>query len=85
MSKLNRFAFALAEVAVRVAVHEPRFGVVLIALLHEACVLSVPKLYPFVRGRYASDEEYFTLMVGLGFRDLGLEFGVYGSWFRVWS
>ena len=56
VSKLNRFAFALAEVAVRVAVFEPKFGVVLIALLHEACVLAVPKYYPFVQGRYASDE-----------------------------
>ena len=56
VSKLNRFAFALAEVAVRVAVFEPKFGVVLVALLHEACVLAVPKYYPFVQGRYASDE-----------------------------
>ena len=62
VSKLNRFAFALAEVAVRVAVFEPNFGVILIALLHESCVLSVPKYYPFVEGRYASDEEYFKLM-----------------------
>ena len=64
VSKLNRFAFALAEVCVRVAVVEPLFGVVLVALLHEACVLSVPKYYPFVEARYASDAEYFKLMVG---------------------
>ena len=120
VSKLNRFAFALAEVCVRVAVAgaytrplfsstlayyvgyagcmispqsirqgdtgrcelkglggaekwtsvspwavvEPLFGVVLVALLHEACVLSVPKYYPFVEARYASDAEYFKLMVG---------------------
>ena len=62
VSKLNRFAFALAEVAVRVAVFDQRFGVLLVALLHESCVLAVPKYYPFVEGRYASDEEYFKLM-----------------------
>ena len=60
VSKLNRFAFALAEVAVRVAAFDRRFGVLLVALLHESCVLAVP-VYPFV-GRYASDEEYFKLM-----------------------
>jgi len=62
VSKLNRFAFALAEVSVRVAVFDATFGQVLIALLHEACVLAVPKYYPFVQGRYASDDEYFKLM-----------------------
>ena len=62
VSKLNRFAFALAEVAVRVAAFDRRFGVLLVALLHESCVLAVPKYYPFVEGRYASDEEYFKLM-----------------------
>ena len=62
VSKLNRFAFALAEVSVRVAVFDATFGRVLIALLHEACVLAVPKYYPFVQGRYASDDEYFKLM-----------------------
>ena len=46
VSKLNRFAFALAEVSVRVAVFDATFGQVLIALLHEACVLAVPKYYP---------------------------------------
>ena len=56
MSKLNRFAFALAEVAVRIAVFEPRFNVILLALLHESCVLAVPKYYPFVVGRFASDD-----------------------------
>ena len=62
MSKLNRFAFALAEVSVRVAVFAPAFGTLLVALLHESCVLAVPKYYPFVEGRYASDAEYFKLM-----------------------
>ena len=64
VSKLNRYAFCLAEVAVRVAVFEPKFGTILIALLHESCVLSVPKYYPFVPSRYTSDEEYFKLMAG---------------------
>ena len=62
VSKLNRFAFALAEVSVRVAVFAPAFGTLLVALLHESCVLAVPKYYPFVEGRYASDAEYFKLM-----------------------
>jgi nucleoporin GLE1 len=62
VSKLNRFAFALAEVSVKVAVFDATFGQLLIALLHESCVLSVPKYYPFVQGRYASDDEYFKLM-----------------------
>lgn len=62
VSKLNRFAFALAEVSARVAVFAPSFGELLIALLHESCVLAVPKYYPFVEGRYASDAEYFALM-----------------------
>jgi nucleoporin GLE1 len=62
VSKLNRFAFALAEVSVRVSVFAPAFGQLLIALLHESCVLAVPKYYPFVEGRYVSDQEYFKLM-----------------------
>ena len=71
MSKLNRFAFALAEVAVRIAVFEPRFNVILLALLHESCVLAVPKYYPFVVGRYASDDEYFRLMGYVDAEDQG--------------
>jgi nucleoporin GLE1 len=62
VSKLNRFAFALAETSVRIAVFEPRFGTLLIALLHESCILAVPKYYPFVEGRYVSDAEYFESM-----------------------
>ena len=53
VSKLNRFAFALGDVCVRVAVFVPGFGQLLIALLHEQCVLAVPKYYPFVEGRYS--------------------------------
>ena len=71
MSKLNRFAFALAEVAVRIAVFEPRFNVILLALLHESCVLAVPKYYPFVVGRFASDDEYFRLMGYVDAEDQG--------------
>ena len=70
VSKLNRFAFALADVAVRVAAFEPEFGVLLVALLHESCVLAVPKYYPFVQGRYRSDDEYFELM---GYREVEQE------------
>ena len=62
VGKLNKFSFALAEVAVRVAVDVPRFGALLVALIHEVCVSSVPKYYPYVPGRYASDDEYYTLM-----------------------
>ena len=62
MAKLNRYAFALAEVAVRIAIDVPRFGVLLVALIHEVCVNAVPKYYPFVQGRYATDDEYYTLM-----------------------
>lgn len=62
VAKLNRYAFALAEVAVRIAIDVPRFGVLLVALIHEVCVNAVPKYYPFVQGRYATDDEYYTLM-----------------------
>lgn len=62
VAKLNRYAFALAEVAVRIACDVPRFGALLVALIHEVCVSSVPKYYPFVPGRYATDEEYYGLM-----------------------
>ena len=62
VAKLNRYAFALAEVAVRIAIDVPRFGVLLVALIHEVCVNAVPKYYPFVQGRYATDDEYYKLM-----------------------
>ena len=62
VAKLNRYAFALAEVAVRIAVDVPRFGALLVALVHEVCVSSVPKYYPYVQGRYATDDEYYDLM-----------------------
>ena len=62
VAKLNRYAFALAEVAVRIACDVPRFGALLVALTHEVCVNAVPKYYPFVQGRYASDGEYYDLM-----------------------
>jgi len=62
VAKLNRYAFALAEVAVSIAIDVPRFGVLLVALIHEVCVNAVPKYYPFVPGRYATDDEYYSLM-----------------------
>ena len=34
----------------------------LVALIHEVCVNAVPKYYPFVPGRYATDDEYYSLM-----------------------
>ena len=61
VAKLNRYAFALAEVAVRIAIDVPRFGVLLVALIHEVCQRRA-KVLPVCARTIATDDEYYTLM-----------------------
>jgi nucleoporin GLE1 len=61
VAKLNRYAFALAEVLARCAAHIPELSEIFVALLRDACPLAVPKYYPFLKSKYADEKEYFKI------------------------
>ena len=61
VAKLNRYAFALAEVLARCAAHIPELSEIFVALLREACPLALPKYYPFLKSKYADEKEYFKI------------------------
>ncbi|CAL6361007.1 unnamed protein product [Bathycoccus prasinos] len=61
VAKLNRYAFALAEVLARCAAHVPELSEIFVALLRDACPLAVPKYYPFLKSKYAEEKEYFKI------------------------
>ncbi|BDA44382.1 Nucleoporin GLE1 [Coccomyxa sp. Obi] len=57
----HAFAFPLAEVAAAVAATHPDLAPILLAKLHHACVLAVPKLYVHYKGR---DEAQYLRRMG---------------------
>jgi nucleoporin GLE1 len=61
VAKLNRYAFALAEVLARCAAHVPELGEIFVALLRDVCPLAVPKYYPFLKSKYEDEKEYFKI------------------------
>ena len=62
VARLHGFAYALADVVTPLAPHLPSLLPLLTAHLHEACCLSVPKVYLFSREAYPSEEGYLKAM-----------------------
>jgi nucleoporin GLE1 len=62
VSRLRGFAYALAELVARLAPRFPALPRLITGQLHEACVLTVPKYYPYSAAAYPSREAYFGAM-----------------------
>ncbi|KAL4440598.1 hypothetical protein ABPG75_003599 [Micractinium tetrahymenae] len=61
VTRLNSFAFPLAEVAVAVMAAQPDFVPLLAARLHQVCPLTVPKYFVFRQG---ADEDAYLKQLG---------------------
>eukprot|EP01026_Neomeris_dumetosa_P037123 TRINITY_DN3006_c0_g1_i3.p2 TRINITY_DN3006_c0_g1~~TRINITY_DN3006_c0_g1_i3.p2 ORF type:complete len:591 (+),score=92.21 TRINITY_DN3006_c0_g1_i3:1496-3268(+) len=64
VARLPTYVFPLAEVAATLGVSYPDFLVILLALLREKCILTVPKAFAFVKGNIGEESkiEYFLKM-----------------------